>query len=692
MNSAVVKTTSITGSIQELLPVRLELVNQSSHEALWNHLVGTHHFLGYRKLLGRRLKYLAFMGDQPIAALSWSAPALKLRVRDLFIGWSDEQRRRYLHHMVNNSRFVIFPWVKVSNLASHVLSLNIRRLRVDWMQHFERRLWLLETFVDPRYFHGTCYKAANWIRLGMTGGFGKQGSGYVHHGEAKEVYVYVLDPSFREIIDCKPQPFDPVCSPPQSLQKVEALKMILRHENWHPELVPCMDLTEEDLDTLAQELADFHAQFHSYFGRSEHHCLGLAYLSGLLSNSSAKSVEPIALELLGEGRVRSLQRFMKNCVWDHQGIEEAHQAMLSTQISAPNGMINLDSSEFSKKGRESVGVARQYCGRLGKVDNCQSGVFVGYSSNKGYGLLSAQLYLPEIWFSDVYADRRAKTGVPEDLTFKTKLQIAHELIEKVRKTNNFSAKWIGCDSTFGSDAHFLKALPEDLLYFASIRSNIKVFAQRPKMVTPEYKGRGRPSHKLGLAPGEKPAQTVAQIALDTSQPWQRVTLAEGAKGPIVADVLCLRVYPSRKGLPEDKPLWLFIRRLTDGQLKYAFSNAPEDVPFSELCEAATMRWPIEQCFQDGKSQVGMDHYEHRSWNAWHRHMIYVFLALHFLHRLRIRFKKNSCPDGASGTQAYRIGDPNAILGQAHCFGDSQLPYPTQLCRISLSQEEVLGPT
>ncbi|RZB35653.1 MAG: hypothetical protein SRB2_02950 [Desulfobacteraceae bacterium Eth-SRB2] len=101
----------------------------------------------------------------------------------------------------------------------------------------------------------------------------------------------------------------------------------------------------------------------------------------------------------------------------------------------------------------------------------------------------------------------------------------------------------------------------------------------------------------------------------------------------------IRVYLSRDGLPEEKPLWLFIRRNSDGQLKYALSNAPEDIPFSELCKASTMRWPIEQCFKEGKYQIGMDHYEHRSWPAWHRHMIYVFLALHFLLRLRIKFKK-----------------------------------------------------
>ena len=116
-----------------------------------------------------------------------------------------------------------------------------------------------------------------------------------------------------------------------------------------------------------------------------------------------------------------------------------------------------------------------------------------------------------------------------------------------------------------------------------------------------------------------------------------MVLAEGAKGPIRAAVAALRVYPARDGLPRATPVWLFLRRLEDGQLKAAFSNAPADPPLVALCRAATLRWPIEQCFQDGKSQVGMDHYEQRSWPAWHRHMLYVCLALHFLLRLRHQF-------------------------------------------------------
>jgi len=138
--------------------------------------VNRHHYLGFRRLLGHRLKYFAFLQNRPVAALSWSAPALKLAQRDCFIGWSTDQRKRHLCQVVGNSRFLIMLWVQIPNLASHVMGLSIARLARDWQRHFDTRLLLLETFVDSRYFKGTCYKASNWKHLGPTFGSTKQGT------------------------------------------------------------------------------------------------------------------------------------------------------------------------------------------------------------------------------------------------------------------------------------------------------------------------------------------------------------------------------------------------------------------------------------------------------------------------------------------------------------------------------------
>jgi SRSO17 transposase len=300
-------------------------------------------------------------------------------------------------------------------------------------------------------------------------------------------------------------------------------------------------------------------------------------------------------------------------------------------------MITVDSSEFVKKGKESVGVARQYCGTLGKVENCQSGVFAGYSSDKGYGIVADRLYMPERWFSEEYAERREKTMVPEDLEFRTKPEIAKELIREVAESGFFPAKWLGCDATFGSDTGFLKSVASTFNYFASVKSDTRVFVEWPKVGIPPYKGRGRKPGKLRVLPGEPKPLKVKELV--GKMKFEPVVFSEGSKGPVTGKAAMTRVYRSVDGLPEDESLWLFARRDGSGKTRFALSNAPENISLEEMCEASIMRWPIEQCFREGKDQVGMGHYEHRSWPAWHRHMLFVSLALHFLLRLRIKYKK-----------------------------------------------------
>lgn len=669
--------TPIKGPLRSLPKPQVVLVTHTDIEPLWNDLVRSYHYLGYQKLLGHQLKYLAFIQERPVAALSWSAPASKLLVRDRFIGWSQEQRERYLYRIASNSRLLIMPWVQVFHLASHVLALTIRRLNADWQHQFGHTLWFLETFVDPSRFKGTVYKATNWKFIGQSSGFGKKGKGYIYHGCRKDVYIYVLKPNFRQVIGCTPRPSSLFHRPSQSLKKVEELKMLLHSTQWNPALVPWMELTQEDVERMAEELVIFHGQFEECFQRSEQLRLGLSYISGLLSNCSAKSIEPMAMELLGEKGVRSLQRFMKTYCWDHEAMENSHQVLLAKKIASSEGMITVDASEFIKKGTESVGVARQYCGHLGKVENCQSGVFIGYTTDKGYGLLDCQLYMPQIWFSDEYTHRRKQNLVPEELTFHTKQDIALQLIRQITQEGLFTAKWIGCDATFGSDLNFLNSLPSGYFYFAAVRSTEKVFLEKPQVGIPPYKGKGRRPTKEQVLPEQSQALNVAEVANSKDLVWTPTVLAEGAKGPIIAEVACLRVYPSRNALPKDDPVWLFIRRRPDGTIKYALSNAPEDTPFSELCKASVMRWPIEQCFQEGKGNIGMDHYEHRSWPAWHRHMIYVALGLHFLLDLRLRYKKNANIDLGPGPKAGGSCITSAFFDNTRGFGDYRVSYQTK---------------
>jgi SRSO17 transposase len=305
-------------------------------------------------------------------------------------------------------------------------------------------------------------------------------------------------------------------------------------------------------------------------------------------------------------------------------------------------MLTLDVSDFAKKGKLSAGVARQYCGEKGKIDNCQSGVFIGYSGLLGYGLLDARLYIPELWYTEAYKVLWEQCGIPGDTVFLTKPQIAAEMIRETIQYGKFRFRWVGCDAGFGCNSEFRKSLPPNVYFFADVYNNQRVFMERPEWSLPERKGkRGKAPTKQ--VPSVKPV-SVSDIAKDETIPWQSVSLGDGAKGPMFTEVKCLRVVEFIAGKDGDE-VWLYIRKVEGGKCKYSFSNAPTDIPLSELNHAATLRWPIEQCFQECKSFLGMGHYETRSYIGWHRHMLLVMIAHLFVFKVRFYFKKNSsCAD------------------------------------------------
>ncbi|MHB8182991.1 MAG: IS701 family transposase, partial [Candidatus Desulforudaceae bacterium] len=219
---------------------------------------------------------------------------------------------------------------------------------------------------------------------------------------------------------------------------------------------------------------------------------------------------------------------MTTSTWEADNVQKEHQIRLGEKISDEDGMFTVDSSEIPKKGRDSAGVARQYCGHLGKIENCQSGVFLGYAGKKGYGLLGGRLYVPEQWFSEEYAERREKCHFPEDLSFQTKPQIAFALLQKAKETGAFWGRWVGCDSMFGNDPAVLDAVGEEYRYFAELRSNTRVWLERPEIGIPPYKGRGPRPKK------EKPLTDpvpVSEVANAPALPWITVNMGEGAKGP-----------------------------------------------------------------------------------------------------------------------------------------------------------------
>ena len=190
--------TPLNTKLSDLEPVDLKLVRNTDLETLYNSLVQKHHYLGYRQIVGNHLKYMAFIGKRPVACIGWGSAAWSVKSRDAFIGWNKKTKEQRLHFVANNTRFLVPSWVQVKCLASKVLSINIKRISDDWIKVYHHPLYLLETFVDQNRFKGTCYKAANWIRVGQTKGTAKRGHNHLVHGKIKDVLLYPLAKGFRK--------------------------------------------------------------------------------------------------------------------------------------------------------------------------------------------------------------------------------------------------------------------------------------------------------------------------------------------------------------------------------------------------------------------------------------------------------------------------------------------------------------
>ena len=188
----------ISGELAIFPPVTISLVRHTNLEPLYNSLVQQYHFLGYRQIVGQHLKYLAFLGDRPVACLGWGSAAWAVKSRETFIGWDKPTKGNDLACVVNNTRFLILPWVSIKCLASKLLAMNTRRIALDWMNVYQQPVYLLETFVEKERFRGACYKAANWICVGQTKGIAQRGHDHFVHGLIKDVFLYLLRKDFRE--------------------------------------------------------------------------------------------------------------------------------------------------------------------------------------------------------------------------------------------------------------------------------------------------------------------------------------------------------------------------------------------------------------------------------------------------------------------------------------------------------------
>ena len=405
---------------------------------------------------------------------------------------------------------------------------------------------------------------------------------------------------------------------------------------------PKCNLSPRDVEGLVDKLKAYHTLFEPAFHRPEQADWAEMYLQGLVGDQPRKSVEPIALSL--GVNVRDLQHFIGQSRWCNEPVVEVHQCLVGETLGEPDGVALIDESGVVKQGDDSVGVAHQYCGSVGKVANSQVGVFLGYVSRKGYTLADARLFMPEQWFDAEHADKRRKCGVPKDATFKTKPELALGLLQDAVRCGSLPFQWVAADALYGDAPHFRDGVAQlGKRYFTEVACSTHVWRHRPAVILPPWLGHGPHPKRLRLrTPTHRPVRVDQLVRRIPKTAWSRCTIKEGSKGPIICDFAFLRITEAREGLPGSE-VWLIIRRNVEDPsvLKFYLSNAPADTAVSEFVRLSGMRWPIETTFEEGKGEVGMDHYETRSWLGWHHHMLLTALAHHFLIWVRVRFHERA---------------------------------------------------
>lgn len=367
-------------------------------------------------------------------------------------------------------------------------------------------------------------------------------------------------------------------------------------------------LTAATLRDWAGELDAVGERIAQYFPRREPRRRALGYLRGLLSDVERKNGWQMA-ERLGDANPFAVQHLLGRAVWDANAVRDDLVRYLIEHLGDPDGVLVVDETGFLKKGTQSVGVARQYSGTAGRIENCQIGVFLGYATRHGSTLLDRELYLPKNWADD--AARRKAAHVPPTVEFATKIVLAKRMIERAVAAG-VPARWVTADAVYGSDYHFRFALEtQGLGYVVAVRSDFAIIS-------------GFRQVRASKLREEVPADA-----------WQRLSCGDGSKGPRFYDWALLRT-----NAPEPRRFtrWLLIRRsLSDpSEIAYFACGGPPATTLPDLVRIAGRRWTIEEDFELGKGDCGLDEYEVRSWDGWYRHITLSLWALAVVTVIRSR--------------------------------------------------------
>lgn len=454
---------------------------------------------------------------------------------------------------------------------------------------------------------------------------------------------------------------------------------------------PRSRLTNQDVATSADELLAFHKRFRDLFQRREQRDWSLVYLCGQLSNLERKTIEPLVLALLGPdpNAVRTAQHFIGQGAWAWEPFLERAQKLVTEWLGEPDAVVIADGSGFPKQGKHSAGVAPQYCGHLGKVANSQEGAFVLYASRRGHAFVDMRLYLPERWFTAEYQRRWQACGIPETLTFHTEPDLSLAMITGLVQRGVLPFRWVTCDERYGEIPAFLDGIAAlGKWYFAEMAVDTQVWLRRPSVEPPGPGLFGRPHlHPRVRRTAPRP-RTLREVMLHLpASVWHRLRIKEGSKGPMIAEFAWLRVTPVRDKLPGPRCWALFRRTLgPEPEIKFFLSNAPLTCPPPEFVRVSGQRWPIETGLEEAKGEVGMDHYETRTWAGWHHHMTQSILAHLCLVRIQRVFKKKSGVDDRASASTAGPGDRRRPHPLPRYPGGAGVSSAPKLCRLPFAPQ------
>ena len=414
-------------------------------------------------------------------------------------------------------------------------------------------------------------------------------------------------------------------------------------------------MTRDEVRAAAARVVRYHRRFEGLFGRREARGHSLLYLKGLLSDEDRKSVEPMALQFARsrgggpatQNEVVAMQGFITNSPWEAGDVFTEVQAVFAEELVPTTQQWSLgtvgviDESGFVKAGTESVGVAVQWCGRLGKTANCQVGVFLVGVTPGGTALLDAQVFLTDEWIRD--RPRRKKTRVPREVKSQSKPQIAAEMIRRALAAGKVHFDWITADELYGDSGDFFDALESmEQRYLLEVKKNTLVWTVDPATLPGAWPGPKRRRRTGSYR--YKEVRSVREVAAELpADAWHPLKLREGAKGPLVYEFAAVRVWAMRH-YKAGPPIWVLFRRALDKtDLKHYASNASADTPWQQMALASGTRWRVEEVFEDGKMHLGMADYEARAWSSWHHHMALVALA-HLYVTLTKRDVKKDIPE------------------------------------------------